>query len=151
MRNLLEEAMLDELEEITKEDLADYYFVNELPSIFSTGQGIIYKMLKEIKPKKYKLKVETKGNYCSFNVLVHKNCTKQFESWLNNRAVIQRRKVYKDRELERFDKFNNKIDNQEKKNNENLEELRKLHPLVTDDRFFKLSYFPDVELDAIEL
>lgn len=26
----------------------------------------------------------------------------------------------------------------------NLEELKKQHPLVKDDRFFKLTYFPDV-------
>lgn len=28
----------------------------------------------------------------------------------------------------------------------NLEELRKLHPLVKDDRFFKEDYFPDITL-----
>lgn len=27
---------------------------------------------------------------------------------------------------------------------ENIEEMRAAHPLVKDDRFFKLSYFPDV-------
>ena len=29
------------------------------------------------------------------------------------------------------------------KKKKTIEELRKEHPLVTDDRFFKLSYFPD--------
>lgn len=28
---------------------------------------------------------------------------------------------------------------------EKLQEMRKLHPLVTDDRFFEVTYFPDVD------
>lgn len=32
----------------------------------------------------------------------------------------------------------------ENKPAETIEQLRKEHPLVTDDKFFKLSYFPDV-------
>lgn len=31
-----------------------------------------------------------------------------------------------------------------------LEELKKLHPLVTDDRFFQLSYFPETKPKCFE-
>mgnify|MGYP003315868039 CR=1 FL=1 len=36
------------------------------------------------------------------------------------------------------------------KQNITLEEMHKLHPLVTDDRFFKESYFPEIIPDCFE-
>lgn len=37
----------------------------------------------------------------------------------------------------------------EKKGKLTLEEMKELHPLVKDERFFKQSFFPDIDLEAV--
>lgn len=140
--------MYDEMEEVDAKDINNFYYVKELAEIFHISTNTVYKMLKSIKPKKYKIKAKTNISYAYF-VLVSRDCQKQFEHWIANLGISKRRKKYKDDENARLDNFNEKIEKQEQKESENIKELRKLHPLVTDDRFFRLSYFPDVQLQEI--
>lgn len=56
------------------------------------------------------------------------------------KIVMERAEVYKKRE-NRLKQVKAILQKEEVLS---LEELRKLHPLVKDDRFFKTSYFPDI-------
>lgn len=60
-----------------------------------------------------------------------------YSDYLIIKKYVEERKAIK----EKFQQLNlAKIKSKE----ETLQELKKLHPLVTDERFFKLEFFPDV-------
>lgn len=145
--------MLEELEEISPKDIDNYYYVKNLKDIFHISNNTVYKMLKEISPKKYKIKTQVSiNNSYSYYVLVHKDCLKQFEEWILNRHRKEKMAKYNvyhgdydDDEPEEEPKEELEI----KFSDEQLEKLKALHPLVTDFRFFKDSYFPNIELEEI--
>lgn len=146
--------MLEELEEILPKDIDNYYYVKDLKDIFHVSVNTVYKMLKEIKPTKYKIKTQVSiNNSYSYYVLVHKDSLKQFEEWILDRHRKEKSARYNvcpgdyddDEEPEEEPKEEPEI----KFSDEQLTKLKALHPLVTDFRFFKDSYFPDIELEEI--
>ena len=62
-------------------------------------------------------------------------------SYIAFRSVIEWKKAHEEIKVSKTKKPEQEM---------NIEELRKLHPLVKDDRFFKTSYFPDVTPKCFE-
>lgn len=151
MRNLLEEAMLEELQEVYPQDINNYFYVKDLKNIFNISSNMVYKMLKDINPVKYKIKSNIENSY-SYYVLISKTYDEEFKNWIQER---------KKNNIERLCPADTDDDEEEepeepkepevKFSEDKLSELKALHPLVTDVRFFKDSYFPDVTLEEIKI
>ena len=78
-----------------------------------------------------------------FSVCSTKNSRAAFYSYDTVRQI----KAYHDAIVQKQEKYRlDKIKAMQDQSISN-EEMKALHPLVTDERFFKLSYFPDVSID----
>lgn len=143
--------MLEELQEVYPQDINNYFYVKDLKNIFNISSNMVYKMLKDINPVKYKIKSNIENSY-SYYVLISKTYDEEFKSWIQER---------KKNNIERLCPANTDDDEEEepeepqepeiKFTTDKLSELKALHPLVTDVRFFKDSYFPDVTLEEINV
>ena len=143
--------MLEELQEVYPQDINNYFYVKDLKNIYNVSSNMIYKMLKDINPVKYKIKSNIENSY-SYYVLIPKTYDEEFINWIQER---------KKNNTERLCPADNDDDEEEepeepeepevKFSEDKLSELKALHPLVTDVRFFKDSYFPDVTLEEIKI
>ena len=143
--------MLEELQEVYPQDINNYFYVKDLKNIYNISNNMVYKMLKDINPVKYKIKSNIENSY-SYYVLIPKTYDEEFINWIQER---------KKNNTERLCPADNDDDEEEepeepeepevKFSEDKLSELKALHPLVTDVRFFKDSYFPDVILEEINV
>lgn len=68
-------------------------------------------------------------------------CDITYSDYLKIKAYCEERKRIKESyRLAKEKKIQEKI----RKEESSLEEMKRLHPLVTDERFFKLEFFPDI-------
>lgn len=144
--------MLEELQEVYPQDINNYFYVKDLKNVYNISSNMVYKMLKDINPVKYKIKSNIENSY-SYYVLISKTYDEEFKSWIQERKKNNIERLCPadtdDNEEEEPEEPN--LEPEVKFSEDKLAELKALHPLVTDVRFFKDSYFPDVTLEEIKI
>ena len=143
--------MLEELQEVYPQDINNYYYVKDLKNIFNISNNMVYKMLKDINPIKYKIKSNLDNSY-AYYVLVAKTYDEEFRTWLKERKANNLAKLCPaDDDYDEEEEEPEEEPVEIKFSTDKLTELKAQHPLVTDVRFFKDSYFPDVTLEEINV
>lgn len=144
--------MLEELQEVYPQDINNYFYVKDLKNVYNISSNMVYKMLKDINPVKYKIKSNIENSY-SYYVLIPKTYDEEFKNWIQERKKNNIERLCPadtdDNEEEEPEEPN--LEPEVKFSEDKLAELKALHPLVTDVRFFKDSYFPDVTLEEIKI
>lgn len=102
-----------------------YLFFSDTKRTFSTKElaevaGISEESMRNLEDKLGLTKIVVKSNYFEWD----------YSSYIKVKAYAENRKKAK-------------AEKKKVVSSVTLEEMRKLHPLVKDDRYFRLSYFPD--------
>lgn len=143
--------MLEELQEVYPQDINNYFYVKDLKNIYNISNNMVYKMLKDIDPVKYKIKSNIENSY-SYYVLISKTYDEEFRTWIQERKRNNIERLFPSDTDDEEEEEPEEVQEPEVKFSEDkLVELKALHPLVTDVRFFKDSYFPDVTLEEIKI